>query len=101
MYSLTASVAVPFTHVIRRLTNGIVMYNAWLRGGWLGQQWLNQSNYLCLLLKLVAYAIHFPLDFHFLSHFIVAMFTGLMACMPYHPFYHLVTMHVYKRVGIY
>ena len=34
----------------------------------------------------------FPLDFRFLSHFIFAMFTGLTACMPYRPFYHLETV---------
>ena len=51
--------------------------------------------------KLVAHTIHFPLNFHFLSQFIVAMFAGLMACIVYRPFYHLATMHVCKTVGIY
>ena len=49
----------------------------------------------------LVHKIHFPLDFHFLSQFIVAMFTGLMAYVMYCPFYHLATMHVCKTVGIY
>ena len=40
----------------------------------------------------------FSSRFLFLLHFIIAMFTGLMACIPYHPFYHLVTMHVCKKL---
>ena len=31
---------------------------------------------------------------------IVALFIDLTACIIYHPFYHLVTMHVCKTVGI-
>ena len=97
----TIIVLVLYTHVIRRLTNGITMMYITHDCRWLGQQWLHKSNYLFLLLKLVAYTIHFPLDFRFLPHFIVAMFIGLMACIIYCLFYHLATMHICIRVGIY
>ena len=33
--------------------------------------------------------------------FPVAMFAELTACIIYHPFYHLATMHVCKTVGTY
>ena len=46
-----------------------------------------------LFLKLVAYTIHhFP---HVDFHFIVSMFTDLMACILYCPFYCLTTTYVY------
>ena len=35
--------------------------------------------------KLVGHTIHFPLNFRFLSQFIVTMFAGLTACIIYHP----------------
>ena len=69
---------------------------------WMARATMASPIQLCLpaLEIRIIYTIHFPLDFHFLSHFIAVMFTGLLACIPYRPFYHLATMHVCKRVGI-
>ena len=60
-----------------------------------------QLSLPALEISIVVYTIHFLLDFCFLSHFIVAMFTDLMDCITYCPFYHLATMHVCERDGMY
>ena len=75
-----------YKHVIRRLTNGItVMY---ITHGFMdsfgNNDFTNPITSFCL--ELIVHTIHFPLDLCFLLQFIIAMFTGLMACLIYCPF---------------
>ena len=58
-----------------------------------------------LLFKLGVYTIHYPhVDFSFISCCIIAISiyylqVSVMTCIPYHPFYHLPSVHVCKTIG--
>ena len=74
---------------MRRLTNGITVMC--IRHGFMdglgNNGFTTPFTFSCL--ELVVHTIYFPLDFCFLSQIIIAMFTGLTACIIYRPFYHL------------
>ena len=49
--------------------------------------WSTMASPIQLSLPALAFSsvYHFPLDILFLLHFIIAVFTGLPACIPYRP----------------